>query len=159
VIVGGLTHPDQFLPALLTASPGLRGHIDGVGIHPYAATPQAVLGRIRTARSALRGLSMPDVPLYVTEFGWTTRPPGALDYLPERLRPGYIQLTLAALGRTNCGLSAALVYAWVTPERNPADPQDWFGIHPPAGSATPDTEAFTRGIAAARAQAPTLSVC
>jgi polysaccharide biosynthesis protein PslG len=159
VIVGGLTQPRTFLPALLAGSPGLRGHVDGVGIHPYGATPQVVVARIRAARSVLRGLSLADVPLYVTEFGWTTRPPGALDYLPERLRPGYIQLTLAGLGHTNCSLAVVLLYAWVTPERNPADPQDWFGIHPPGGGTSPDTEAFVRGLSAARAPGPTASVC
>ena len=36
VLVGGLTRPVSFLPALLAADPALRGAIDGVAIHPYA---------------------------------------------------------------------------------------------------------------------------
>jgi hypothetical protein len=159
VIVGGLTQPDVFLPALLAASPGLGARIGGVAIHPYGATPLAVLGRVRKARTTLAGLGLAATRLYVTEFGWTTSPPGALDYLPERLRPGYIAQTLAALGHTNCGLSAVLLYAWVTPERNPADSQDWFGIHPPGGGSPPDTTAFVRGLSAARSPGPALAVC
>src|SRR5205814_4680090 len=36
VIVGGLTQPTTFLPAMVAARPQLRGHVDGVAIHPYA---------------------------------------------------------------------------------------------------------------------------
>jgi hypothetical protein len=159
VIIGGLTRPAEFLPALLSSSPGLRGHIDGVGIHPYGATPQAVLDRVRTARSVLTALSLGALPLYITEFGWTTSPPGALDYLPQRLRPGYITAVLSGLGHSGCGLAAATLYAWVSPERHRADPQDWFGISPPAGAGSPDTAAFVRGVALASAPGPPAASC
>ena len=95
----------------------------------------------------------------MTEVGWTTSPAGALDYLPERLRPGYIERTIAELGHSDCGVAAVVLYTWVTPERDPADPQDWFGIHPPGGGSTADTDAFAAGIRAARAPGPAAAVC
>lgn len=159
VIVGGLTHPRAFLPAMLAADPGLRGRIDGVAIHPYGGTPERVLGSVRGARLGLDALGLTGVPLYVTELGWTTQPPGALDYLPERLRPLYIERTLAELGHVDCGLAATILYTWVTPERNPADPQDWFGIHPPGGGSSTDTAAFAAGIRAAHAPGPAIALC
>jgi hypothetical protein len=159
VIVGGLTHPATFLPDLVAAAPALRNQLDGVAIHPYGATPQVVLGNVRAARATLQALGLGGVPLYVTEFGWTTSPPGALDYLSQRLRPGYIEQTLDELGHSNCDLVAVLLYAWVTPERHPADAQDWFGIHPPGGGSSPDTDAFAAGLRAAAASAPTTAVC
>lgn len=159
VIVGGLTHPASFLPALLAAAPAVRNQLDGVAIHPYGATPQAVLDSVRAARAALQSLGLGSVPLYVTEFGWTTSPPGAQDYLSPRLRPGYIEQTLDQLGHTNCGVAAVLAYAWVTPQRNPGDAQDWFGIHPPGGGSSPDADAFAAGLRAAAASAPTATVC
>jgi hypothetical protein len=159
VIIGGLTHPTTFLPALVAAAPGLRTEIDGVGIHPYGDNPQAVLANVVAARRTLASLGLGDVPLYVTEFGWTTSPPGAHDYLSERLRPSYIEQTLDLLGHTNCDLAAVFIYAWVTPERDAADAQDWFGIHPPGGGASPDTTAFTRGLRSAGAQGTTNAVC
>lgn len=159
VIVGGLTHPASFLPQLLAADPDLRGHVDGVGIHPYGATPGRVLDGVRTARATLDSIGMHTVPLYVTELGWTTSPPGALDYLPERLRPSYIQFTLAALGHLDCGLAETILYTWVTPERDPANAQDWFGIHPPAGGTSPDAAAFADGLRAARASGPATALC
>ena len=159
VLVGGLTHPASFMAAMVAAAPELTGKLDGVAIHPYGPNPAAVLAGVRAARLALAALGIGGVPLYVTEFGWTTHPPGALDYLPERLRPGYIERTLAALGHQDCGVAAAFLYAWVTPSRNPTDPQDWYGIDPPGGGSSVDTAAFTAGLRAASAPAPAQALC
>ena len=159
VLVGGLTHPASFLAAMLSAAPRLSTQLDGVAIHPYGPTPHAVLDNVRLARGALDLLGLAHAPLYVTEFGWTTAPPGALDYLPERLRPGYIERTLGALGHLDCGVVTALLYAWVTPERDPANAQDWFGISPPAGGTSADVAAFAAGVKTATAPAPTDAVC
>ncbi len=158
VIIGGLTAPTTFLPALLAARPQLRGHIDGVAIHPYG-TPLVVLQKVRADRAELDGLGLASVPLYVTEFGWTTEPPGALNWAPERLRPRYINETMAALGHVDCGLAASLFYTWVTPERNPRNREDWYGIHAPDGSATPDSRAFTEGLQNATRPAPAIPLC
>jgi hypothetical protein len=159
VIVGGLTNPVAFLPAMLTARPDLRGHIDGVAIHPYAPNPGAVLGQVHTARRVLSGLGLSTVPLYITELGWTIHPTGALNWLSERLRPGYIELTIAALGHVDCGLAATILYTWVTPERNPTDREDWFGIHSPSGASTPDSVAFAAGLRRATQASAPIRVC
>jgi hypothetical protein len=159
VIIGGLTNPAGFLPALLAARPELRGRIDGVAIHPYGASPGVVLARLRRARTTLDVLGLAGVPLYVTEFGWTTSPPGSLDYTPASTRPGYIESTLAAIGRSSCGVAAAILYTWVTPRRNPADREDWFGIHPPGGGASADVAAFVAGLRGATAPGVAGAVC
>lgn len=159
VIVGGLTHPAAFLPAMLAAHPELRGQLDGVAIHPYAVNPLAILAGVRGARAALRALGLADVPLYVTEFGWTTQPPGALHYLPASLRPQYIQSTVSALGHLDCGVAAALLYTWVTPERNPSDPEQWFGIDPPGAPGGAGAAAFTAGLEQARGSRAQISLC
>jgi hypothetical protein len=150
VIVGGLTDPTAFLPAMITAAPQLRGHVDGVAIHPYG-TPATVIGRVRAARATLVALGMGGVPLYVTEFGWTTSPAGAVDYAPEARRPGYITQTLTELGHLDCALAASVLYTWVSPESDPTDSQDWYGIANPrvAGAPTPGTAAFAAGVRAA----------
>jgi hypothetical protein len=149
VVVGGLTKPASFLPAMLRARPDLAGHVDGVAIHPYGANPSVVLGRVRGAHSVLASLGLTTVPLYVTEFGWTTHPVGALSWAPEGLRPGYISSTIAALGQPGCGVAATLLYTWVTPQRDLGNPGDWYGIYPPSGGMTPDTRAFAAGLRAA----------
>ena len=131
--------------------------IDGVGIHPYGSNPLSVLANVISARSALSAAGRAGVPLYVTEFGWATNPPGGPHYLPATLRPTFIEQTLTALGHLDCGVAAALLYAWVTPESNRSDSNDWFGIHPPTGGNTADTRAFTQALRAAAAPAPSIA--
>jgi hypothetical protein len=152
VIIGGLTAPATFVPAMLRAVPELRGHVDGVAIHPYGS-PAVVASKIRGARAALASDGMAAVPLYVTEFGWTTEPPGALNYASAPRRPGYIAATLADLRHLDCGLAASLLYTWVSPRRDRADAQDWYGIADPddAAAVTADTEALSAGLRAAAA--------
>ena len=154
VLVGGLTAPAAFLPEMVQAQPRLRGHIDGVAVHPYGS-PGLVLLRVRQARAALVSLGMPAVPLYVTEFGWTTDPPGALDYVPAAQRPGDILGTLTDLGHLQCGLAATLLYTWVSPGGDPGNSQDWYGIADPTDPArtTADVQAFAGGVRAALAPA------
>ncbi len=146
VIVGGLTNPVAFIPALLSVAPDLRGHIDGIGLHPYGIDPAGVLSNVTKAQQVLAAAGIGDVPLYITELGWTTHPPSNPNYLPESKRPAYLEQTIAALGQVRCGLAATIVYTWVTPERNRADGQDWFGIHGPDGAGTPDSAAFAAGL-------------
>jgi hypothetical protein len=145
VIIGGLTKLSSFLPAMLAAMPSLHGHIDGVGMHPYG-TPSVALARVRTDRAALRRLGLGEVPLYATEFGWTTRNPRALDYVPAAQRPRLILRTLAELDHGRCGVAAAVIYTWYSPERDASDSQQWYGISSLSGAGTADTAALTVGL-------------
>jgi hypothetical protein len=150
VLVGGLTNAQAFLPAMVRAVAQVRGHVDGVALHPYG-NPAVVVDRVRGARAALVSLGMGAVPIFVTEFGWTTQPAGAVGYAPASRRPADIEDTLDALGHLQCGLAATLLYTWVTPERNATDGQDWYGIASPTdpSAGTPDTAAFAAGLRAA----------
>ena len=159
VIVGGLTRPEQFLPALIADAPTLKGSIDGVAIHPYGSTPGKVLDQVRGARSILRTLGLGGAPLYVTEVGWTTSPRSSRYWAPPDRRPLYLRQTLTALGHSNCDLAAVFVYTWITPEQHPLDQEDWFGIHPLDGSESADSAAFTSGLRLASAAAGQLPIC
>jgi polysaccharide biosynthesis protein PslG len=150
VIVGGLTRPTEFLPAMLAARPGLAGHIDGVAVHPYGSPP-VVAAKVAADRAMLTGAGLGAVPLYATEFGWTTSPPGALDYVAAPTRPGYIRRTLHQLRGRWCGVAAAVLYTWYSPEQNAADSQQWYGIDGPTGAPTADSVAFTAGVRGAGA--------
>jgi hypothetical protein len=154
VLVGGLTLPARFLSAMLAALPALRGRIDGVAIHPYGVNTDGVIASVRAARTAVDSLGLGSVPLYVTEFGWTTQPAGALYWTPSSVRPGYIETTLEALGRSGCGIAAVTLYTWATPEQEPRNSQQWYGISPPGADGSADVSAFVRGLAAARRESP-----
>jgi hypothetical protein len=160
VIVGGLTQPTTFLPAMVAARPELRGHLDGVAVHPYATKPRALLAKIRADRRTLVSLGLGSVPLYVTEFGWSTSPSTSIHYASPTVRARYIERAFAELGHVRCGLSAAILYTWVTPQANPNDVEDWYGIHPPHGGGDPATPAFARALRlATAASGPRLAPC
>ena len=159
VIVGGLMNPSHFIPALIAAAPGLRGALDGIAIHPYGATPLAVIQSVRSARSTLRSLGLPNVPLYVTELGWVISPSTSRHWAPARLRPSYIRDTFAALARSNCGVASVIVYTWITPEQNPGDQEDWFGIHRLGALGTADTAGFSAGLRLAARPVSPRPVC
>jgi hypothetical protein len=159
VLIGGLTAPSTFLPAMLASDPGIQGQIDGIGIHPYAATPAGVLASVRTTRLLTRTIGLAAVPLYVTEVGWTTSPEKSFAWTSVQLRPDYIEQVLSQLGHSDCGVAEVLLYAWTTLEQNPGDPEDWYGISPPSGGATPDTAAFAAGLRQAGQVGPVIPVC
>ena len=64
-----------------------------------------------------------------------------------------------AVPSDNCGVAMTILYTWVTPEHDPADREDWFGIHSPACTDTPDVRALTVGLRAAAAGGPTVAAC
>ena len=80
--------------------------------------------------------------------------PGALDQVQALRRTADILSTVAALGHLDCGVAAAILYTWVTPERDPSDSGDWFGIDPP-WRRNADTAAFAAGLRAAGAPGAT----
>ncbi len=161
VLVGGLANGPGFLARMIAADPALRGRIDGVAIHAYGPTPSAVLSSAEGTRRALDAAGLSGVPLYVTEFGWTTSPPGATHYLPAPLRPQYIALSLQGLGRVACSyeIAAVILYTWFSPRGNPADSEQWFGISPAGAGGSRDVTAFTQSVQAVRESRPASAAC
>jgi len=56
-------------------------------------------------------------------------------------------------------VAAPILYTWFTPAHNPADREDWFGIHAPGGGASPDVAAVVAGLRGATAPGATGAVC
>ncbi len=140
VLIGGLANGTPFLSELL-AIPGVAGQIDGVAVHPYDAGPLQVVARVRDYRRTLRSLGAGNVPLYVTEYGWATRPAGNPTYAPASQQGPFIGEVATALLRSDCNVRAAVFYAWTTAQRNPFDRDQWYGIASPSGGPTGATEA------------------
>jgi hypothetical protein len=155
VVIGGLGRPLWFLPALLAARPGIAAHIDGVAIHPYRPTPLEVVAAVREDRAYMDAAGLAGVPLYVTEVGWTARPRHSPKWAPEPQRRRYVEQTVSGLGRSDCGIAAVVLYAWTTPQRDPREEGDWYGVAPPPPASvihpSADAQAFTAGLRAAAA--------
>ena len=116
VVIGGLTNPqqgisaDQFVTEMFQRVPALRGNVDGVGLHPYAATASGVVQVVRSFRTALAALGAGSVPIEATEFGWTTG-----NAIQEQSRAAMMRTVALALGRSNCGIGLVAPYDWENP--------------------------------------------
>jgi hypothetical protein len=123
VMVGGLTNPlrgipaETFLRGMLAADPGLRGHIDAVGLHPYATTGGSVVEAVRSFRALLGRLGERGVPLDITEFGTAF---GDGDQEPARAQ--MMNIVASELARSDCGIGLLAPYDWLNPAGRG---QDW----------------------------------
>jgi GH35 family endo-1,4-beta-xylanase len=57
---------------ILLSQPGARRYIDAVGVHPYSPDLRGVKYQLKTMRKALDKAGAADVPLQVTELGWSS---------------------------------------------------------------------------------------
>jgi hypothetical protein len=149
VVTGGLA-PDgatDFVRAMYAARPELRGQVDGIGLHPYSRSAAGVFGRVRAMRATLEDLGEGGVPMHLTEFGWVTSGQGSAIVAPEAERAALIEQTTDSLVRSDCGVASVIPYTWTTPEQNPDDPEDWYGIVHPDGTRTESSEAYRRVVA------------
>jgi hypothetical protein len=126
VIVGGLagrTGAPTYLRRMYRARPGLRGRVDGVGLHLYSPTAEGIYERAKAMRAALDTADSPSVPLEVTEIGWVARTPAE-----EGRRTELLQRVARELPGSACRIGMFLPHTWSTPERDRRDPQQWFGL-------------------------------
>jgi hypothetical protein len=68
--VGGPS-ADRYMKQLLR-QPGVRAWFDVVAVHPYGSSPRLVMLRLWEFRRALNKLKGKGLPLWATEWGWTT---------------------------------------------------------------------------------------
>jgi hypothetical protein len=168
VLIGGLAGGHRRFFDRLFRQPGLRGQVDGVAVHAYAASPAGVLAQVRAYRLRLDALGFGAVPLYVTEYGWSSRPvvsvPGGFpvppgSYAPPSVRPGYIVQTARDLLASGCNVRMAVFYAWLTPQRDPRALYNWYGVAAPNGGATPATREIGRDVGLTRVRAAASASC
>jgi hypothetical protein len=141
LITGGLSpyaQPEAFLRRMYAARPDLIGHVDGIGAHPYAAGATGVVDEVVSIRATLNELGAGDVPIDVTELGWPlpNQSPTASFALPDRTRAGAMSLVADAMRNSDCGVERLMLFTWTTPETDPAEQEDWFGLVHPDGSPT-----------------------
>jgi hypothetical protein len=148
VVIGGLalvnppiaTDEVDFMRRMLSHRPDLRGQVDAIGLHPYQPTLQYLYLRLGAFRQAVDELFGPGVPIDLSEVGWSSTS------MPEWERAQYLSSLAYQLPRSDCGVDRLLVYAWTAAERNPAEPEDWFGIWNLDGSPKPSGQAYTQAV-------------
>jgi hypothetical protein len=168
VLIGGLAGGHQRFLTDLLSQPELRGQVDGLAIHTYAATPARMLAQIRAYRLRLTAPGFGAVPLYVTEYGWSSRPIGRAprgfpvppgSYASPSLRPGFIVQAARDVLASGCNVRMAVFYAWVTPQHTPVTLYQWYGVAAPDGAATPASQAIARQAGLTRVRAAPAGAC
>jgi hypothetical protein len=123
VIVGGLVDPvsraTSFIAGMFAAQPGLRGHVDGIALHPYASNDVDVALTVRAVRLALNALGEGAVPLELTEFGWTTDGSTTGESARAKMYASLGQV----LANSDCGIGVVAPYDWMNPGATASN--DW----------------------------------
>ncbi|MDQ3933854.1 MAG: hypothetical protein M3340_04400 [Actinomycetota bacterium] len=153
VLVGGLVPGTGFERALYATRPDAAAIVDGVAFHPYAATVDGVLREVRNLRRTLEEVGDPEAPIHITELGWVTNPPEHPLYVSEEQRAANLEQAMTALAWSDCGVATVIPYTWATPESDPGNAEDWYGIRDPDGAPTRSSDAFARAVAAPPRQA------
>jgi hypothetical protein len=108
----------------------------------------AIVGARRITASAEDG----DVPIWVTEFGWATRPgPGSKMTVGPKTQARLLQAALPALAaqRARLRLRGIVYYAWRDAKPYPGG-EDFWGLHTGLldreGDAKPALRSFSRAV-------------
>ena len=84
--------------------------------------------------------------MLINEIGWATHG-GPHPSARATARTAYWQMAVN-FARTNCNVDGILAHTWISAERNPQNPEDWYGIADPR-SAQPYESALAYSHAAA----------
>lgn len=122
--------PVKFVSQMLSAAPGLRGELGGIGYHSYALWPAENLDLLRFFRQGLRTLSLDSTPIIFNEFGWPSHGRDARTS-PENVRSIFISKLATWIARSNCGVTQIAPHTWATAEQDPSNAEDWFGLVDP----------------------------
>jgi polysaccharide biosynthesis protein PslG len=162
VLVGGLApgngevlDAQDFVATMVRHRPELVGAIDAIAFHPYAATADSVIARIRDFRQTLERVGLEQVPLEITEVGWTTTTTS------ESERAEALRQLAEQLPRSDCSIASLIPHTWLTAERDPNNPEDWFGIYNADTTPKPSGSAYITAVRRARSRprAATLAIC
>jgi hypothetical protein len=162
VLVGGLAlgnnavlDEHDFIATMVRHRPELKRAIDAIAFHPYAPTADDVIARIRDFRKTLERLGLGRVSLEITEVGWTTTETS------ERERAEALRQLAEQLPRSDCNIDSFIPHTWVSEERNPDDPEDWFGIYNRDATPKPSGSAYITAVRHARSgpRTPSLMIC
>jgi hypothetical protein len=152
----GVMSEGSFLERMYRHRPELAGQLDAVGLHPYQATVDGVYKRIRRFRATLDQLGGAQVPIDITEVGWSTTSTS------DSQRAANLARLADELPRSDCKIESLDPYTWVTYESQASDPEHWFGIFNPDGTPKPSGSAYLNAVSrtrAATARQRTVPIC
>jgi len=158
VMIGGLIDDGGgFLSSLFSLRPDLAGRVDAVAYHPYATTVDGVMHSIDGLKATLAQLGEGSLPVYVTEVGWLTGGSAGDPLLMSDSARAANMTELVpriAAARTSDHIAGFMPYTFWTPEQNPDDREDWYGLWHEDGTATLAGSAYVDAVARRQATIP-----
>lgn len=67
----------DFLEQMYRSTPGIKSKFQGVSLHPYTGSYKNLTSRIEEVRGVLKANGDADKGLWITELGWSSKPPRA----------------------------------------------------------------------------------
>jgi hypothetical protein len=65
----------DFLRLMYRRTPGIGAHLDGIALHPYATYYGRLASEVEETRTVMREVGDARTPLWITELGWSSKPP------------------------------------------------------------------------------------
>ncbi len=112
----------EFIKRMFAHRPAVRTDVDVWGLHPYQETIYWTFRRFAIWRQALDLLAGRREPIAINELGYTTTK------VTDALRGQELTELTQELPRSGCEIYDFLPYAWLSPEVDGSDPEQWFGI-------------------------------
>jgi polysaccharide biosynthesis protein PslG len=157
VVVGGVAPPAKedrhylgiahFLARATARQPGMRRIASGAAVHIYPGTSgRKQLDRLAWFRGQLRKGGIPNrVPMLINEIGWPAG--GGSKTIKESARANAYTRATQNFPRTNCNVMGMLPQTWRSRQRDPNNPEDWYGIAGPVTAKPyPSALAYSRAL-------------
>ncbi len=146
---------DEFVTEALREQPSLARLLDGVAMHSYGDANEVTTVLCRM-RATMNGVGLRHGALVLNEFGGTTSGRGAITDAQRAAR--IAEIVAAVVKPSACKLPLKLEmiapYTWWTPQRDPSNNQDWFGIAGADGRPYPSGTAYLLAAAGAERAYP-----
>jgi polysaccharide biosynthesis protein PslG len=139
------TPAPQFLADVIKAG----GTFDTAAVHPYAATPDAVAGRVEEIKRVAAGKK-----IWVTEVGWGTGGKSGPLTVSAQKQADYDKQVLTRLHAM--GVRGVVVFQWRDPKPFPGRRDIWpyyAGLHDADGAPKPSLKAFEQAASSLAASA------
>ena len=120
---------------------GLFEAVDGLNIHPYVegtAPEREFIGRIDELEQYLDSIGKQKMPLFYTEFGWTTNIGGWQKPVSENVQKQYVARSLALMGTTR--MTGCVYFTLFYRNINPGE--EGFSLIDPRGFPRPGAAAL-----------------
>ncbi len=144
-----------FLSRAVDSEPRFADRADAVAVHPYGATPGAVIGILRYLRGTLDSSGLEGKAMLADEVGWHTHGALGLPPVPEDERAADLRLVTPAITRSDCDVIGIAAHTWVTAEQRLNYSEDWYGMADPlSGRPYPSAIAYSDQVKALESGEP-----